>query len=94
MAFFIFSGMYYSAGAYSISTVTFNLIGVSDHVWGQWTPWFTIMLSCAIYFLVILAARFTKYTLYKDLQDEVSFEISSYQNVVYSTSENKHIFPE
>ena len=47
-------------------------MGVMPHIWGQWTPWFTIFMACAFYLMVILAARFTKYHLYKDLQDEVN----------------------
>jgi len=72
-AFFIFSGMYYSYGAYQISTVTFNLMGVVPHAWAQYTPWLTIFMACQFYLMVTLAARFTKYHLYKDLQDEVRF---------------------
>lgn len=63
--------MYYSKGAYQISSATFNLVGVTPHVWAQWNPWFTILLASVFYLMVILASRFIKYNLYKDLQDEV-----------------------
>jgi hypothetical protein len=63
--------MYYSYGAYYISTATFNLIGVSAHVWGQWTPWFVILVASVFYLMILLATRFIQYHWYKNLQDEV-----------------------
>ena len=72
IAFFIFSGAFYSQGAYNITPGTFNLMGVIPHVWAEPIPWLNIFATLAIYLMILLAARFLKYVLFKDVQDEVS----------------------
>ena len=71
IAFFIFSGAFYSQGAYNITPGTFNLMGVIPHVWAEPIPWLNIFATLAIYLMILLAARFLKYVLFKDVQDEV-----------------------
>ena len=73
IAFFIFSGAFYSQGAYNITPGTFNLMGVIPHVWAEPIPWLNIFATLAIYLMILLAARFLKYVLFKDVQDEVIF---------------------
>ena len=89
IAFFIFSGAFYSQGAYNITPGTFNLMGVIPHVWAEPIPWLNIFATLAIYLMILLAARFLKYVLFKDVQDEVIFcseYVSTYRSIL------KHIF--
>ena len=42
IAFFIFSGLFYSQGAYNMSPGSFNLMGTVSHVWGDVLPWYVL----------------------------------------------------
>jgi len=46
-------------------------MGVIPHVWAEPIPWLNIFATLAIYLMILLAARFLKYVLFKDVQDEV-----------------------
>ena len=48
-------------------------MGVIPHVWAEPIPWLNIFATLAIYLMILLAARFLKYVLFKDVQDEVIF---------------------
>lgn len=81
IAFFIFSGVFYSHGAFKISPTTFILMGVTPHVWGEVLPWLNIFATLAIYILFWVAYKFFKYNFAPDEQDEVSTaHIKRYSN--------------
>ena len=86
IAFFIFSGVFYSHGAFNISPTTFILMGVSPHVWGEVLPWLNIFATLAIYILVWTTYKFFKNVFAKDIQDEVSlvrlFEFTLFFKIV------------